>query len=110
MVFHDLYAEGFDPILTYEEFSAEEVSDPVVRSHCEQVAEADALVVVHPNWWGQPPAILKGWIDRVLRYGVAYVFKEQDGEEVAVGLLKTRAALIVNTCMTDRGDGQGPLP
>ena len=52
VVFHDLYAEGFDPVLTHEEFSAEEVSDPVIRSHCEQVAGADALVVVHPNWWG----------------------------------------------------------
>ena len=29
-------------------------------------------LVVHPNWWGQPPAILKGWIDRVIRPGIAY--------------------------------------
>ena len=28
--------------------------------------DADGIVVVHPNWWGQPPAILKGWVDRVL--------------------------------------------
>ena len=33
-----------------------------------------AIVVVHPNWWGQPPAILKGWIDRVFRQGVVYEF------------------------------------
>jgi putative NADPH-quinone reductase len=100
VVFHDLYAEGFDPILTQEEFSAEEVDDPVIKSHCEQVTAADALVIVHPNWWGQPPAIVKGWVDRVLRYGVAYTFREQDGEEVVIGLLKGRTALVVNTCMT----------
>lgn len=100
VVFHDLYAEKFDPVLTYEEFLAEEVGDPVVKAHCDQVAAADALVVVHPNWWGQPPAILKGWVDRVLRYGVAYAFKEEGGEEIGVGLLKAGKALVINTCMT----------
>jgi len=54
--------------------------------------------VVHPNWWGQPPAILKGWIDRILRPGVAYQFLEGDaGEGVPVGLLKAETALIFNT-------------
>ena len=100
VTFHDLYAERFDPVLTFEEFTAEEVSDPAVRAQCDEVAAADALVLVHPNWWGQPPAIVKGWVDRVLRYGVAYTFREENGEEIGVGLLKARKALILNTCMT----------
>ncbi len=29
------------------------------------IHEYVGIVIVHPNWWGQPPAILKGWIDRV---------------------------------------------
>ncbi|MBN1811307.1 MAG: NAD(P)H-dependent oxidoreductase, partial [Anaerolineae bacterium] len=54
-----------------------------------------------PNWWGQPPAILKGWIDRVLRPGVAYEFEEGDsGEGVPVGLLKAKTALVFNTSNT----------
>lgn len=113
VVFHDLYAEDFDPVLTHEEFSAEEVDDPVIKSHCRQVTEADGLVIVHPNWWGQPPAMVKGWVDRVLRYGVAYKFEEQDGKEVEIGLLKGRTALVVNTCMTteemDRTHYHDPL-
>jgi putative NADPH-quinone reductase len=57
--------------------------------------------VIHPNWWGQPPAILKGWIDRVIRPGWAYEFVEGDqGEGVPVGLLKAKAALIFNTSNT----------
>jgi putative NADPH-quinone reductase len=57
--------------------------------------------VVHPNWWGQPPAILKGWIDRILRLGIAYQFLEGDaGEGVPVGLLKAETALIFNTSNT----------
>ncbi|MFH0916214.1 MAG: NAD(P)H-dependent oxidoreductase [bacterium] len=113
VIFHDLYAEGFDPVLTQEEFTAEEVSDAVVKAQCDQVAAADALVVIHPNWWGQPPAMVKGWMDRVLRFGVAYTFEEENGEEVAVGLLRARSALILNTCMTteenDRSQYGDPL-
>ncbi len=57
--------------------------------------------MVHPNWWGQPPAILKGWVDRVIRPGVAYEFLEGDsGEGVPNGLLKARAALVFNTSNT----------
>ncbi len=100
VVFHDLYAEGFDPVLTLEELSAEEASDPAVRIQCDEVSAADALVIVHPNWWGQPPAMVKGWMDRVLRHGVAYTFEQVDGAEIGVGLLKARLALILNTCMT----------
>ncbi len=55
----------------------------------------------HRYWWGQPPAILKGWIDRVIRPGAAYEFLEGDsGEGVPVGLLKARAALVFNTANT----------
>jgi len=100
VVFHDLYAEGFDPVLTLEELSAEEASDPAVRIQCDEVSAADALVIVHPNWWGQPPAMVKGWTDRVLRHGVAYTFEQVDGAEISVGLLRARLALVLNTCMT----------
>jgi NAD(P)H dehydrogenase (quinone) len=59
-------------------------------------------VIVHPNWWGQPPAILKGWVDRVIRPGVAYEFREGDsGEGVPQGLLKAQAALVFNTSNTE---------
>jgi len=58
-------------------------------------------VIVHPNWWGQPPAILKGWVDRVIRPGLAYEFLEEDGGEgVPIGLLKAKVALIFNTSNT----------
>jgi putative NADPH-quinone reductase len=74
-----------------------------VARHCDDLAAAEGIVVVHPNWWGQPPAILKGWIDRVIRPGVAYEFREGDsGEGVPVGLLRARAALVLNTANTPR--------
>ncbi len=99
--FHDLYEEGFDPVLPAREIQRDVWLDDPVRAHCAEIASADGIVIVHPNWWGQPPAILKGWIDRVIRPGVAYEFVDSDfGEGVPVGLLKAKAALVLNTSNT----------
>lgn len=99
--FHDLYAENFDPLLVCEEISKEAVLPEPVKSYCEEVRQADGIIVIHPNWWGQPPAILKGWIDRVIRPGIAYEFVEGDsGEGVPKGLLQAGAAVVFNTSNT----------
>jgi NAD(P)H dehydrogenase (quinone) len=101
VAFHDLYAEGFDPNLPIAELGREAELPPLVKKHCEEIVPADGIVVVHPNWWGQPPAMLKGWVDRVLRQGTAYKFQVGDnGEGVPVGLLRAKAALIINTSNT----------
>jgi NAD(P)H dehydrogenase (quinone) len=101
IVFHDLYAERFDPLLPTAEILDGATLPAEIELHCREIAQADGIVIVHPNWWGQPPAVLKGWIDRVIRPGVAYRFLEGDnGEGVPVGLLKARAALIFNTANT----------
>ena len=98
--FHDLYAEGFDPVLPSGEILTDE-GDPIIAGHCEQLTDADGIVVIHPNWWGMPPAILKGWVDRVIRPEVAYRFEEGDGGEgIPIGLLKAKAAVVFNTSNT----------
>ncbi len=102
VVFHDLYAEQFDPILPAGEIPEQGEIEPLIRAHCDELCAADGVVIVHPNWWGQPPAVLKGWIDRVLRPGRAYRFEEGDsGEGVPVGLLRARAAVVLNTSNTE---------
>jgi putative NADPH-quinone reductase len=99
--FHDLYAEGFDPLLPACEMPSDCELPECVATWCDEIASAQGIVIVHPNWWGQPPAILKGWVDRVIRPGVAYRFLEgDDGEGVPVGLLKARTALVLNTTNT----------
>jgi putative NADPH-quinone reductase len=101
VAFHDLHAEQFDPILPREEFAKEAPLPAAIARHCAELAAADGIVIVHPNWWGQPPAILKGWVDRVVRPGVAYEFQEGDGGEgVPVGLLRARTAIVLNTSNT----------
>lgn len=100
--FHDLYEEKFDPILPTEEILRDVALPPEVEKHCSEISVVDGVVIIHPNWWGQPPAILKGWVDRVIRPGVAYEFLEDDkGEGVPCGLLKTKSAVVFNTSNTE---------
>jgi NAD(P)H dehydrogenase (quinone) len=99
--FHDLYQENFDPVLQPAEFERDAYLPPFLEKHCREIAQAQGIIIVHPNWWGQPPAILKGWMDRVLRPEVAYRFKEGDlGAGVPVGLLKAKAAMVFTTSNT----------
>jgi putative NADPH-quinone reductase len=101
VVWHDLYQEQFPPLLPAAEFLETAKLELVIERHCREIAAAEGIIIVHPNWWGMPPAILKGWIDRVLRPGVAYRFVASDsGEGVPMGLLKARTALVFNTANT----------
>lgn len=101
VLFHDLYAEGFPPLLTAEEMPRDGKLEQAVEAHCAELCSADGIVIVHPNWWGQPPAIVKGWVDRVFRPDVAYRFEDGDGGEgVPVGLLRASAAVVINTSNT----------
>ena len=99
--FHDLYQENFDSVLLAPELEREAFLHPDLEQHCREIAQAQGIVIVHPNWWGQPPAILKGWVDRVLRPEVAYRFLEGDsGEGVPAGLLQAKAAVVFTTSNT----------
>ena len=99
VVFHDLAGEGFDPVLPVDEIPKDAVLPPDIAAHCAELAAADGVVIIHPNWWGMPPAVLKGWIDRVVRCGVAYEFGETDGGEgVPIRLLtKLKSVVVLNT-------------
>ncbi|MBC7354200.1 MAG: NAD(P)H-dependent oxidoreductase [Thermogutta sp.] len=100
VIYHDLYREKFDPLLPFEQIAKDAEIPAEIRRHCEQLQEVGGYVIVHPNWWGQPPAILKGWVDRVFRQGVAYDFTA-DGVK---GLLAGKRALVFTTSNTPRDD------
>ena len=103
----DLYALGFNPVAGRHDFTttadatrfhyqSEQAKAARDGSFCaeiareqEKVAAAELLVLVFPLWWGGPPAILKGWFERVMAYGFAYV----DGRRFDTGLFKGRRAL-----------------
>jgi putative NADPH-quinone reductase len=98
---HDLHAESFDPVYSAEELSRDAKLPEAITRHIEELLEADGLVVVHPNFWSRPPAMLCGWTDRVIRAGKAYRFvSDGKGGGRPEGLLKLRFALVFNTANT----------
>jgi NAD(P)H dehydrogenase (quinone) len=102
---HDLLADEFDPVLHLEEGQlhagrVDPLYDPLTATYQADVLWADAYVIVHPVWWFAPPAILKGWVDRVLVDDVA--LKQSDDGGPPTGLLTDRRALVVQTFNADR--------
>ena len=98
---HDLYAEGFDPVMTAAELPKDAVLPAEIERHCREIGEADGIIIVHPNYWSAPPAILRGWVDRVLRAGRAYNFvPDGRGGATPVGLLKAKVGLVFTTANT----------
>jgi putative NADPH-quinone reductase len=108
VLFHDLYREGFDPVLTWPEYRRGVSFDEQVVRHSKELEACGGLVFVHPEWWGQPPALLKGWVDRVLRPGLAYEpADEERPEQAPAPLLEDKAALVLAT--RDAGAPSGLL-
>jgi len=80
----DLYRQGFRAAMSAEERAAyhgpDPILDPQVARHAELLLEAEALVFVYPTWWSGLPAILKGWLERVVVPGVGFRFDERSGK------------------------------
>lgn len=99
VLFHDLYAEKFAPVQYMDDENTARCDE--IKLHCTHLTSCDAIIVIHPNWWGQPPAIVKGWMDRVLLPGIAYDFKlNTKGDHIPIGLLKATTGLILSTSNT----------
>ncbi len=108
VVVSDLYGEGFRPDIGRHDMTS--VSD-TMRFHVQseqaqatrlhafapdivreqaRLAAADAVILQFPLWWGGVPAMLKGWMERVLSYGFGYV----DARRFDTGLFKGRRAML----------------
>ena len=75
----DLYAEGFEPVLSAAErmaHFADPDTKPDIAADADDLRWCTSLVLVYPTWWAGQPAMLKGWIDRVWIKGVAWELPE----------------------------------
>lgn len=91
----DLYAMGFDPCERAEHYAARQQPErfdvqaeqrhasewgtipPAVTDEIERLDRADLLILQYPMWWHLPPAMLKGWFDRVLIFGEVYASQKR---------------------------------
>ncbi|GLF81425.1 MULTISPECIES: NAD(P)H-dependent oxidoreductase [Bacillus] len=92
----DLYQEKFNPVLVFnEEKKRRDMhKDPDIRVYQDKIKWADKIVFVYPIWWGRPPAMLLGFIDRMFAANFAY---RQTGGLLPEGLLKGKSAVCVST-------------
>ncbi len=117
----DLYAQGFDPVLSDRDLgepegrsrSIVELSADAyatgrlpddVRAEQAKIAAAELVVFQFPLWWYGPPAILKGWFDRVMTTGFAHGDLDPElgvPRRYGDGGLAGRKALIVVTAGED---------
>ena len=88
----DLYKEKFNPVYDLEKDKQD------AKKYQKLVSESDTLVFVYPTWWFRAPAIIEGWIDRVMTTPFAYSFKTIVGNfGKPVGNLNDKNALIIQT-------------
>ena len=96
----DLYADGFRTAMSRDERIAYDGDDPIldpqVRDHADRLQQAQILVFVYPTWWSGLPAILKGWLERVMVPGVGFRFDESTGK-VKPGLGHVRRVVGIST-------------
>ena len=88
----DLYKENFNPVF------AGEKPDEVVLDHRKRIEDSDTIVLVAPIWNFRMPAILEGWIDKVLAPPWAFTFKKLFGNYgYPIGNLKGKRAIVFCT-------------
>ena len=88
----DLYKEKFNPVF------AGEKPDNIVLDHRERIEKSDVIAMVAPIWNFRMPAILEGWIDKVLAPPWAFSFKKLFGNYgYPVGNLKGKKAIVFCT-------------
>jgi NAD(P)H dehydrogenase (quinone) len=97
--------ERFVPAMSAEERLAYETDAPIldaqVAVHADLVAATEALVFIYPTWWAGPPAIMKGWLERVLVPGVAFTL-DPVTREVRPGLRHVRRLVGITTYGSSR--------
>lgn len=115
----DLYAMGWKAALDGDDFLNRDASEPLkvelasklafeqgaqsvdIATEQNKLLSADALILQFPLWWFTMPAILKGWVERVYAYGLAYGVGEHSdrrwGDRYGEGTFKGKRAMLIVT-------------
>ena len=83
----------FDPL--FDGYGSGQALEPALQRAQREISWSDHLVFVYPTWWGGPPALLKGFVDRVFLPGFA--FRYESGKLLQTPLLKGKTARLLVT-------------
>ena len=95
----DLYAMGFQPVMGADErrgYHTPGENEKPVAEHLELLRWCEGLVFVYPTWWYGPPAMLKGWLERVWVPHATFTMPE-DGKAIGAVLTNIRFIAAVST-------------
>lgn len=97
----DLYRAGFDPVLAPAEWDnylndTERVIENIPE-HVDALLWAESLLLIFPTWMYGPPALLKGWFERVLLPGVAFDISENRNRRIVGRLDNIRSFTVITT-------------
>jgi len=110
VLMHDLYKEKFNPVLSSGELLSRYSFDGQVQGYMDEVSDSDVLIFIHPDWWGQMPAVLKGFIDRIFRPGIAYDYSGDEFlEKELEPLLSDKKGVVFFTTDSEESAGKHPL-
>jgi NAD(P)H dehydrogenase (quinone) len=112
VVLRDLYAMGFDPVLKAGERPTNVAAayGQDVLAELDVIAGCDVFVLIYPIWFGTPPAMLKGYVERVFGAGVqpeamqGRVRSELLGDKRLLSFTTSAASKI---WLDEQGQGQG---
>lgn len=92
---HNLYKSDFKPVLSSSDLQLLKNGETPLDIYSEQqkIVKADIISIIYPLWWASFPAVLKGYIDRVLTNGFAYTYVNNG----ATGLLTDKKVIIHTT-------------
>lgn len=84
----DLYGEGFQAVLSGDELDRylDESNTRGLERDVDDLRWCDTLLFVYPTWWYGLPALLKGWLDRTLLPGVAFLMPDRENGDIRPGL------------------------
>ena len=102
---HDLYADDFMPGLTrteWEGYLDPSVNRAGVMRQVADLAWCDTLIFVYPTWWYGLPAVLKGWLDRVLVPEVAFLMPDAENHDIRPALTHITRLGVFTTCGASR--------
>ena len=102
----DLYGIKFNPILSFEDLAAfkEGKTPKDIAEEQYYINWCDLMVFICPVWWSELPAIARGYIDRVLSYGFAYI----DEGDIVKGLLTNKEVVVFQPqgCRVDQTEDE----
>jgi len=109
----DLYAEAFDPVLpreAYRRYLDAPANRAGVERYVDSLLAAEALVFVFPVWHDGPPAILKGYFDRVFLRGVVFEIDAEGVFRPRLQNIRRLTAIALYGADRDRTRAVGDLP